>query len=239
MSNQKENLDYVFLFLYNIFFLKKQFSFTWFFFHTHKAHMKITKSQNTRLLLKNVPPDGRESATLLKASASSQTLRAKHIYWLLTGWRGCDRALENIFCCEIYLHTLHLRAAGAVGMTQKWKLKVEVVSSYITKSFISQGSPVGSLLGRRGPGLLHSLSWRFLNETETIIAAETARVRSRRPPSGCMSHLKIWRPGCKQTTWETHLRSCSRTNGGPRQTIVPEIHMWVLLLTGSAKMEGI
>lgn len=157
-----------------------------FFFHIHKAHMKITKSQNTRILLKNVFLDRRESTTLLKASASSQTLRTKHIDRLLTGWQRCDRVLEN-FAAK-YLHILHFLAAGTVGIKQKWKLKLCLLTSP-NLSFHKVSHRL--LLRPPGAGLLLLLPWCFLNETKTIIAAETLRVRSRRPPSGCMSHLKI------------------------------------------------
>lgn len=145
--------------------------------------------------------------------------------WL--GWWRCDRVLES-FAVK-YRHMFHFLAADTVGIKQKWKSKL----CLLTSRNLSFHKVSHWLLNKPlRAGLLYSSPWCFLNETKTNIAAETLRVWMH-------ESLQDRCSSCKQTTWRTHLRSCSRTNGGPMQIIVPEIHLWVLLLIGSAKMEGI
>lgn len=104
--------------------------------------------------------------------------------WL--GWWRCHRVLES-FAVK-YLHMLHFLAADTVGIKRKWKLKLCLLTS---RNLSFDKVSHWLLIRLLRAGLLYSLPWCFLNETKTNIAAETLRVRSRRPPSGCMSHFKI------------------------------------------------
>lgn len=193
--------------------------------------MKITYSQNTGILLKIFLTEGSRQHCwkLLPAGGLSE----QNIFmdcWL--GWWRCDRVLESFAVKG--LHMLYFLAADTVGIKQKWKLKLCLLTS---RNLSFHKGSHWLLIRLLRAGLLYSLPWCFLNETKTNIAAETLRVRSRRLPSGCMSHFKIGARAANRPLEEhTWGRAAAPT---AYAVIVPEIHIWVLLLTGSAKMEGI